>query len=429
MAIASTIVTLVFLIAFAVILVQVSLMICVPAIIAAVVGSLVLPLIVLLVFQNGEGMKCVSQRWWPWPRRVELASIMCGLWMMVTVVTLAWMQIRFTNLPERMLGASRHSILAAAFAVWAVAVLMQSLYLTLMAYGTRWAEQQAPSCPTEERSRSIARMQKTSFPRTPQSRDRGVTVSLRNSLTQVVRPVSSKTRLLSLKISNRSASMDSGTGERQSPAEDGFDSWDTSAVRMQQTWVISSTSSPIPGPCLETIPASPIGSRSSSPDCTLDPHPPSSVWSNSQPPSGTPVTSCREVEKLGIATSPAGSEAHIHPLFRTDTPEPPPATTPGTVVTAAPGAGQLISDPRDLSKMRSGSLPTSSDPLPHTKSLDDMRRQSGSDDSGKLSPPGREMTPPIPDWILGAGFRTSLNGYSCRKGGPGLRAVGELTEG
>lgn len=39
------------------------------------------------------------------------------------------------------------------------------------------------------------------------------------------------------------------------------------------------------------------------------------------------------------------------------------------------------------------------------------------------SPPEREMTPPIPEWILGAGQRSSLTGYARRKGG--LGAVGE----
>ncbi|PGH28438.1 hypothetical protein GX50_08825, partial [[Emmonsia] crescens] len=58
-------------------------------------------------------------------------------------------------------------------------------------------------------------------------------------------------------------------------------------------------------------------------------------------------------------------EDHIHPLFRSSSPDPPPVTTRGTVVTASPVAGQTISK-KALSRIKSGSfssLPASSSPL------------------------------------------------------------------
>jgi hypothetical protein len=38
----------------------------------------------------------------------------------------------------------------------------------------------------------------------------------------------------------------------------------------------------------------------------------------------------------------AADEAHIHPLFRSDSPTPPPVASPGTIVTASPLSGQVL---------------------------------------------------------------------------------------
>jgi hypothetical protein len=232
---------------------------------------------------------------------------------------------------------------------------------------------------------------------------------------------------------HRPTSLDSGTGEREI-IEDGFDSWDLSAVELHSRhFVISAanstnTSSPSHGRFLETIPASPTGSRSPSPGFPLDLEPPSR---RRRSRSHSPATTMMVKHRGDAAPSPTGSEAHIHPLFRTDSPTPPPSATPGTIVTAAPGAGQAIIDRQSLHRMRSGSLPNSSSPLGHSRSLDDMASTlKDNDESGRPpSPPEREMTPPIPDWILGAGPRNSFSGYSRRKGMVGLGPVGEVKEG
>jgi hypothetical protein len=74
--------------------------------------------------------------------------------------------------------------------------------------------------------------------------------------------------------------------------------------------------------------------------------------------------------------------------------------------------------------MRSGSLPAS--PLMHSDSLDSIRlavEREEREDGGSE----RTLTPPIPEWILGAGSRSSMSGYNSRKKiQAGLDKVGEV---
>jgi len=252
-----------------------------------------------------------------------------------------------------------------------------------------------------------------------------------------VRPVSSKTRLLpnSQRFSrHRAASLDANAPqERPSVDEDGFDTWDTSAVDPQNRQTVLETSPKIPGRFLETIPASPSTSRSPSPGMPLDLEPPPARRrSRSYSPARSAHSELGQVPTL-LTEHQNVSEAHIHPLFRSDSPTPAPAATPGTVVTAAPNAGQIISDRqgiRTLNRMRSGSLPTPSSPLSRPASFDDFHTPLGSpglsrelreepeEEETKVAE--RKMTPPIPEWILSAGSRLSLVGYTSRK----LRSAG-----
>jgi len=249
--------------------------------------------------------------------------------------------------------------------------------------------------------------------------------SFRSSLTQVVRPMTSKTKLINHKAPYRPASIESH-GDTIASIEDGFDSWDTSTVDAQSRQAVESASST--PRFLETIPASPTTSRSPSPGFPLDLEPPRT---RQRSRSYSPANSYRDLTKLRM-TSPteSTSEAHIHPLFRTDSPTPPPAATPGTIVTAAPGAGQVISDRssiRPISRMRSGSLPSS--PLMHSESMDNIRRAMEKEDREKLEEVEgeRSLTPPIPDWVLGAGSRSSMVCYNSRKKTQaGLGKVGEV---
>ncbi|KAI1364719.1 hypothetical protein F5Y08DRAFT_201142 [Xylaria arbuscula] len=256
----------------------------------------------------------------------------------------------------------------------------------------------------------------TSRPGTSSGRSAAETItSFSGSLSGVVRPIGSRTRLLSngSRTGRRPDSLDSNTfRDRISVVEDGFDSWDTSTVDPHNRQMVLETSSPIRARFLETIPASPTGSRSPSPGFPLDLEPPKRgrrERSYSPVPRPPPDRSA----------TPSESQLHIHPLFRSDSPGPPPAVTPGTVVVAAPNAGQFITG-RSVTRMRSGSLPVSPvSPLSRNASNESFRKTAGIN-GDRLQPENvggeeRKMTPPIPDWVLNAGSKSSLSEYQVKR--------------
>ncbi|KAI0165837.1 hypothetical protein GGR57DRAFT_448937 [Xylariaceae sp. FL1272] len=254
-----------------------------------------------------------------------------------------------------------------------------------------------------------------SRPGTSGGRSTAETVSsMTGSVASTVRPMGSRTRLLSISSRNsrRPASLDSNAyRERSSIAEDvseGFDSWDTSAVDPHNRLMVLETSSPKRTRFLETIPASPTPSRSPSPGFPLDLAPPSRARRGR---SHSPVP--RAPRERTLTPQASESELHIHPLFRSDSPVPP-AASPGTVVVAAPNAGQFITG-KSVTRMRSGSLPPNSpSPLSRQGSYDSFRKTPSLYDDG-LRPEEvgeeRKMTPPIPEWVLNAGSKSSLGEY------------------
>ena len=285
---------------------------------------------------------------------------------------------------------------------------------------------------------------------TPPGSSGGRSASIRSSLSQaVLRPITSRTRLLSIsrRSSYRPASLDlTATHERRSRSstDEGFDSWDTSAVDAQNRQTVLESSSPPPlARSLETIPASPITSRSPSPATTLEMLDPPRTKRRSR--SYSPASSrAIQAQRAAFTQQTTQSESHIHPLFRSDSPTPPPIATPGTVVIAAPNGGQTLSDKqsirsiKSLHRLRSGSLPAIPSPLSRATSSDSLHRRAESsspdireEDEAESSSPGireedeaeasegaeaeRKMTPPIPDWILTASTRTSLVTYNSRK--------------
>ena len=365
-----------------------------------------------------------------------------------SAVVLGLMQNRILDIPKVILGTSTNNLILGGFVVWAVAMLAQSVFIICMIIIQRkelkraqryssaqphtLSEMQQASRPRQENLQSnhyrgsSSMESKSPPPSSGRSRAGSDTMtSLRSSVSQVVRPITSKTKLINQKT-HRPPSLTSSYNEASHP-EDGFDSWDTSAVDAQSRQAVEQ-SSPTPPRFLETIPASPTTSRSPSPGFPLDLEPPRtrrrsrsySPANSPLPRSYSPSLSFRENPR-SRTTSPTEStlEAHIHPLFRTDSPTPPPAATPGTVVTAAPGAGTLISDRASIRRMRSGSLPSSpkvSSPLMHSDSLDSIRRtmleERTIDEEAESE---RTITPPIPQWIMEAGNRNSLTGYQTRK--------------
>jgi hypothetical protein len=457
-AILTTIPPITFIISFAAVLRRANLSLSTPAIVASPFGVLgLMSLVGLFYLHLRDHYHHSDQMMETRQKRQELltaaAGLLCILFSAVSLATFVWMQIRSPDLPRTILGVASQAFLTAAFVLWAVSSLAQAAFLLIIMFVSRGVAQKTQSLHTDEEPHHFPEMQQTRRPQTapPPSRGRessdtpsfssksrkrsgsDAMNSMRSSFTQVVRPISSKTRLVSQKQAQRPTSLDSGTGEREI-VEDSFDSWDTSAVDPQaRQYVMSAgnstnTSSPNPGRILETIPASPTGSRSPSPGFPLDLEPP---LRRRRSRSHSPATTIVDIRRRDPVPSPTGSEAHIHPLFRSDSPTPPPTATPGTTVTAAPGAGQVILDRQSLCRMRSGSLPNSPSPLAHSRSMDDMA-STVRDDHESIrppSPPEREMTPPIPDWILTAGSRSSLTGYARRKGLVGLGPVGEAREG
>ncbi|RBQ76353.1 hypothetical protein VDGD_09771 [Verticillium dahliae] len=265
--------------------------------------------------------------------------------------------------------------------------------------------------PTPICTRDTISMDSRSPPQSSSGRSATETMSsFRSCLSHVVRPVTSKTRLLSTREKYRHST------DSHSIREDSFDSWDTSTVDLHNRMTVLGTASPVTPPrLLETIPASPTTSRSTSPGFPLDLVPPPRVRrrSRSFSPARRPQSNSPELEGPG--------EANIHPLFRSDSPVPPPNVTPGTVVVASPNAGQVISDRKSVRRMRGSSLANGQSPLSHQSSFEflpssSVNEQDEVEEQSEIeSPSERKMTPPIPEWILTAGSRSSLTGYQSRK--------------
>lgn len=246
------------------------------------------------------------------------------------------------------------------------------------------------------------------------------TSSLRSSFSTIQRPSSSRRGLLIRQHSHtRQSQRSSLDGALGGPSKDeGFDSWDTSGVSSHIRETVLQSKPMIKGSGLPPIP----GSRSPSPAKALEgpffqsspslsppasplPQPnvsrPGSPPSPSEqpnfttmfPPSSNPPPTSplqRNFSRPGSRSGPISrsgtishsrpgsrsrgpSEDHIHPLFRTCSPVPSPSASPGTIVTAAPEAGQLI-DERMLKRMRSrsGSLPSSPSALVRSESSPDI---------------------------------------------------------
>ncbi|KAF1364020.1 hypothetical protein EJ07DRAFT_162541 [Lizonia empirigonia] len=232
--------------------------------------------------------------------------------------------------------------------------------------------------------------------------------SFRESLRHAVRPITSRTTLISRPSFNRdtrSIYSDAHSVDNVSHS-DGFDSWDTSSVSCQVRDAVMQTA-PSKGTPLEAI----SGSRSITPARALDGL---FLPEIDEELAEEDLVAPRMIPGISRPPSPAVSEAHIHPLFRTESPIPPPEATPGTNILASPLADQIITCPaRPYQRMRSNSNlrnhATSPSPLAPAQSLRD-RTASLQAGSRTPSPPSRGMTPPIPDFVLNSSPRSSLSG-------------------
>ncbi|KAI1818989.1 hypothetical protein F4861DRAFT_201317 [Xylaria intraflava] len=261
---------------------------------------------------------------------------------------------------------------------------------------------------SQTRLKEWASLEYPSRPGTSSGRSAAETItSFSGSLSSYVTPLSPRARLLSHNSRSgwRPSSFDSNTyRERTSVTEDGFDSWDTSSVDPHNRQMVLEATSPTHTRFLEPIPGSPLSSRSPSPGFPLDLESPRRGRDRSYSP--VPRAQQEQVPAL------SESELHIHPLFRSDSPNPPPAATPGTVVVAAPNAGQFITG-KSVTGMRNGTLPNSKSPLSRQGSYESFRKtpSPNHDHTRPEDVAGgkeRRLTPPLPEWILNGGSGTSI---------------------
>ncbi|KAM3440048.1 hypothetical protein MY4824_002303 [Beauveria thailandica] len=352
-------------------------------------------------------------------------GVLASLISLITAaLTLAW--IGASSSPVQQVWSSRSSNFIIVSVMLALAVTSQIAFMVIHF---------AQSHQTKSRARRLFAARETSswsptayvksirysqtLPRTSDSEDskesfalKDTPPSLRSKFVQAnplhlafppaVRHTSSRTRLLHAKDSMHSIGTHSiGTDCSANPnaTQESFDTWDTSSVDVRNRQAVMEVcTSPISRTyTLETIPGSPRASIS--PEnmlCFAPPRPIPKRSRSHSPATGRPALRGRAPASV--------SELHIHPLFRSDSPSTPPILSPGTSVTAAPDAGQIMfqhDSTRHFPRVRSGSLPAMSrspfaqhadaDADVHGQrmlSKEDMRLQE------------RKMTPPVPEWVL-----------------------------
>jgi hypothetical protein len=401
-----------------------------------------------------------SAIWWIYVYGASVAAAALAL----IGLTLVWSVIRQEDLPSTVVGLHPMVMLGIWFGAWGVTLALQTAFYVMLGLWTRAVlkvqsvgrldldfgirlppmGEVRPQTQDTQRTFSSQDMTLRSPPRTPTSR--GPPSSSRSSVTRVG-PGSSRIKLV--KGSARS-SLDIPpfpAGEATS-IDSAFDNWDTSCVH-RELRVAAMTSSPPTRSGLETIP----GSRPESPADALDgpflppsptmysPHANSSEtaeavgWyptsplraQDSTPPSSPPnfsrPTSAQHNKPLvfgSLQDSPM--QDLIHPLFRPNSPEPPPLAVGGTMVTASPIANQPIT-PKTLARIRSVGQVSHWRAMP---SVDDTNRPRSADSvssSAGFGSPGpsivdeEEYLPPtvLPGFVMSAGQRSSLVGYGKRK--------------
>ena len=337
--------------------------------------------------------------------------------------TLGWTYNRLETFHGLILGLDPRNFMLIIMVVYGFAILAQALFLICLLWIQDPTSHQLPALvqpkpevpilheeeEEEEASRpaTATTVQSNPFREVVFSRPASAAASegpstRRSSLSIVTRQNTSKTKLIrqsSVPRYSRSSSFDNSTTARPSQDSEGFDSWDTSTVAPHIRETVNHSSPLLKKQGLEPIP----GSRSPSPAKALEgPVFTSTSPEASPPPSPVPQPSYSRPPSRQRAPS---SEEHIHPLFRTCSPTPPPTASSGTVVLAAPVAGALVNE-RILRRMRSGSLPSSPSPLNRSESYFEFR-------TAPTSPAGE--TPPIPNFIIEAGERGSMDAYQGRR--------------
>ncbi|KAH7025462.1 hypothetical protein B0J12DRAFT_366589 [Macrophomina phaseolina] len=360
-----------------------------------------------------------DERWYSSKRSrtlvLSLYSAPLFLASILTVVTYGLTQSHIDAVKAKDSAAST-DLMAANFAVWALSTLSQVIFVIAT---TRWLPLSGDSSLQGSSNEAQSQeMREQSPPMTLDMKDDKISKGLasptfsvdsvqssrnswRSSFQQVVRPITSRTKLLSKASSFReSGSFHSGNTTRTNSMthSDGFEAWDTSSVDQQARDIATQSGldslrlfAPGRGTRLDPIP----GSRPVSPARVLDgPFPPSPVLNLEDLPTPAPAFMTNSPHSSRPSTPTNIDDANVHPLFRSDSPHPPPAATPGTVVIASPYSGQVIARPpttRSRANSRTRGPYFDSQSIRSNASMYSLRSP---------SPPAREITPPVPDFIL-----------------------------
>ena len=409
---------------------------------------------------------------------VLLLGVLPSLVALVVVgAALGWAESRIVGKSLFILGLSVSVFLTIVFVFWGFSIGAHVLCYSHFAWYARSTQKTSPQRfaieepldegPQEMREATTTTLQSNSFheqlsPSLPSLIASDSTNSLRSSFSTIQRPSSSRRGLLIRQHSYHQSRRSSSDSPSRRPSQDeGFDSWDTSGVssHIRETVLqskpmtkgsglppIPGSRSPSPakaleGPFFESSPSlSPPASPLPQPSVSRPSSPPSSLelpnFTTMFPPSSNPPPTSplqRNFSRPGSRSGPisrsgtvsysrpgshsrAPSEGHIHPLFRSSSPVPSPSASPGTIVTAAPEAGQLI-DERMLIRMRSrsGSLPSSPSPFVRWESSTDIPALKDLSSTSPGAPPvpdvaGFEPTPSHRRMKRSASFQSDIDG-------------------
>ncbi|KAK5122773.1 hypothetical protein LTR85_003688 [Meristemomyces frigidus] len=276
---------------------------------------------------------------------------------------------------------STYTLASAGVAFWILAVISETGFFAYLLWPNRRQEDAQPFEVAVERPSPVRSMKRSlsvhlaTLTPTPPKFNRSKTEpysptdsayapssrsSFRQSMSQALRPMGSKTRLLRRSFVSGDASPSLYSGRRLSfdtvrQQDDGFETWDTSAVEegYSESPTLHKTKlrlDPIPG-SRPVSPAKPLDGPfpdERSPEDTPLPESPlqhsfAAMASETSLVGGFPLSSLRR---------PSAGQSHIHPLFRPESPMPPPLASPSTVITASPYAGQIVSSEQAMSARR-----------------------------------------------------------------------------
>jgi len=322
-------------------------------------------LFVFVVFYTCTARNLQSYRW----ALAAVTLLPFAIAMIMSIYVLGWM---YNNLP--LIETHGHfeslpSMIAAALAMWAFSLISLGVYGGLywrskssLPDSVLFTSDPLQSCMDLGEQKTQALSLNTLSPYTPNfsrpvstfsdiSDEQSTKFSVRNSVQQFLRHGKGSKNSIKNSESVRSCS----TSERR--PSDGFETWSSTPDTAEAADALTALRIAQPHR-LETIP----GSRPVSPAHPLD---------------GPFVEACEEDEEADeVPESPEfppfapslhrrpshqqlnQDQGHIHPLFRSDSPLPSPAASPGTIITSSPFAGQVVS-PSDVafgSRSRKGSV-------------------------------------------------------------------------